>query len=109
MALTHITRLAFGRAIPMGGEVTDTDWQQFADQHVATAFPDGFTVIHADGGWRDARTGETITEPTVIVEVAHTNEPETLKAIRALAGAYKLIFAQDAVMATTTAATVEFI
>lgn len=109
MALTHISRLAFGRAVPTGGTVTGPDWRAFEAQNVARRFPDGFTVIHASGGWRDAASGETITEATTIVEVAHDNGEETLRAVRAIAASYKLIFNQDAVMVTTVPATVEFI
>lgn len=109
MALTQISRLAFGRNIPRGGVVTDPDWQQFEAQHLTAAFPDGFTVIPASGGWRDASTGQTITEPSTIVEVAHDGDAETRRALRAVADAYKLIFQQDAVMLTTVPAAVEFI
>lgn len=109
MALTHVSRLAFGRAIPTGGTVTEDDWRAFEAQNVARRFPDGFTVIHASGGWRDAASGDPVTEGSTIVEVAHDNGPETLRALRALAASYKLIFNQDAVMLTTVPASVEFI
>jgi len=109
MALTHITRLAFGRAIPTGEAVSDAEWRNFAVRELAPRFPDGFTVIHVEGGWRDAATGQTIREPSTIVEVAHGGSDEERRAILALARAYKLIFQQDAVMATTVPATVEFI
>lgn len=109
MALNQITRLSFGRAKPDGGIVTDPEWIGFLHNTVAPAFPDGFTVTHGRGGWRDEATGQPITEGATILEVAHDGAPETLRAIRAVATAYKIIFGQDAVMASTVPATVEFI
>lgn len=109
MALSHVSRLAFGRGKPHGGTVTDFEWAEFKDRKVAAAFPDGFTVYHAKGGWRDDATAEPIAEDAVIVEVAHDNGEESLRALRAVAAAYKIIFNQDAVMLTTVPATVEFI
>lgn len=107
--LTHLTRIAFGRAIPDGSTVSDAAWQAFETETIARAFPDGFTVLTAHGGWRDAATGQTIREPSAIVEVAHDGGAETLAAIRAVATVYKTLFRQDAVMVTTTAANVEFV
>jgi hypothetical protein len=109
MALTHITRVAFGRAIPGGGEVDETQWEVFEREHIARSFPNGFTVIPAHGGWRDATTGTTIEEPTVIVEVAHDGSEEALRAIRIVATIYRALFRQDAVMVVTVPARVEFI
>lgn len=109
MALTHITRLAFGRHIPGGGDVSDDAWEVFEREHIARAFPDGFTVIPAHGGWRDQTTGTTIEEPSVIVEVAHNGSEEAIRAIRIVATIYKALFRQDAVMVTTLPASVDFI
>lgn len=109
MALTHVTRLAFGRKIPGGGDVTDDDWEHFEREQIARAFPEGFTVIPAHGGWRDCATGTTIEEPTVIVEVAHNGAEEALRAIRVVAAIYRALFRQDAVMVTTLPANIEFL
>lgn len=109
MALTHITRIAFGRAIPGGGAVDDEDWRDFEHEHIARSFPDGFTVIPGHGGWRDVTTGTTIEEPTVLVEVAHNGSEEALRAIRVVAAIYRALFRQDAVMVVTSPATVEFL
>ncbi|WP_161554077.1 DUF3574 domain-containing protein [Novosphingobium meiothermophilum] len=109
MALTHLTRIAFGMARPDGGSVTPADWSAFEADTVAATFPDGFTVLPCSGGWRDAATGMTIREPSMVVEVAHDASPETLSAIRTVAGVYKALFQQDAVMVTTVAAQVEFL
>lgn len=109
MALTHISRLAFGRKIPGGGEVTDDDWLEFEREHIGRSFPDGFTVIPCHGGWRDRTTGTIIEEPSMCVELAHDGSEEAQRAVRIVAAIYKALYRQDAVMVTTLPASVDFI
>lgn len=109
MSLTHISRLAFGLARPDGSTVPDAAWSAYEAETLARSFPDGFTVIPARGAWRDAATGRTISENTVVVEVAHDGSDEAVCAIRTVAAVYKTIFQQDAVMVSTFPASVDFI
>jgi hypothetical protein len=102
-------RLSFGRAIPDGGEVTDADWRAFEAGVVAPRFPAGFTSYRAEGAWRDATTGETIREPTIVLEVAHDGSPEVQTALNEVAQTYKSLFRQDAVMRATIPVRVDFI
>lgn len=74
--LTHISRLSFGLAKPTGGCVAPPEWQAFRDTTIAAMFGSGFTVFAADGGWRDNATGQTIREPSMILEVAHDGSEE---------------------------------
>ena len=109
MSLTHISRIYFGMAIPTGGTVAKQDWTDFEAAHIASYFPNGYTVVHGEGGWRDQVTGKTIHEPTIVVEVAHDGSSETTTAIRIVASIYKALFHQDAVMVLTSRAEVGFI
>lgn len=109
MQLTHISRIAFGRKRPNGGNVSAADWALFEANDIATRFPDGFTVIHALGAWRDANSRDTIREPSSILEIAHDGGEEALRALRAIALTYKIVFDQDAVMISTSKAEVELI
>ena len=84
-------------------------FHDFEQGAIAARFPEGFTIIHASGGWRDAATGETIREISTILEIAHDGGTEARRAVRAIAFAYKIIFDQDAVMVSTLPAAVEFI
>lgn len=43
------TELYFGRNIPTGGIVSESDWQKFVDEAVTPRFPGGMTVLDADG------------------------------------------------------------
>ena len=101
-------RIFFGRNINKDGRadyVTDNQIAAFQREYLAFAFADGFTAIHAQGGWRDATTGNTITEDSLIVEVF--NAPRA--AVEYVASAYKRHFHQDAVMVQKLPIEAEFI
>ena len=89
--------LYFGLSIPGGGEVTDVDWKRFETDVIATAFPQGFTVIDAHGAWRGAN-GETTAEATRIVIITHPDDSAADAAVRALAERYRVMFKQEAVL-----------
>ena len=61
------TELYFGRNIPSGGTVSDADWQKFVDEVVTPRFPDGLTVLDADGQWRGKDGSIAREESKVIV------------------------------------------
>ncbi|SKB49918.1 DUF3574 domain-containing protein [Sphingopyxis flava] len=109
MEYTHISRIYFGMAIPSGGAVSKEDWAAFEAENIAAYFPDGYTVLPAEGAWRDTDTGQTIHEPTIVVEVAHDGSAQTQAAIRIVATIYKTLFHQQAVMVQTARAEVGFI
>lgn len=102
----YISRLYLGRARPGGfAQVSHVEFEAWVAEELAPRFPDGWTIIQAEGGWRDAASGKTIREHSFIVELAH----EIDAPIQALARTYKERFGQDAVMVSTAAANVEFI
>lgn len=105
--LSHISRVYCGRSKPEGGTVSESELKQFIDSKVTQYFPDGFTVLHADGGWRDMATGVTITEPSAILEVAHGAQDSDR--VMAMARAYKAQFGQQAVMVATTPVATRFV
>lgn len=109
MNLTHVSRIAFGRTKPDGGTVSAADWALFEANDISTRFPDGFTIIHALGAWRDVASKDTIREPSTILEIAHDGGEEAFRAIRAIAFTYKMVFNQDAVMISTARQSVEFV
>ena len=62
-----IAQLFFGRDVPGRGPVTDSEWSEFATRVVVANFPDGFTVIDAEGEGVDPNTNKLLREPTKIV------------------------------------------
>ena len=117
--LSLVSRIYCGRGIPaarrvdLGSctgryvEVTDKGVESFIREVVAEHFPDGWTVTHASGGWRDTDTGGTITERTFIIEVAHG--PGDAPRVEAVAREWKRWAQQQAVMVTTTPAPARFV
>src|SRR5688500_1541434 len=46
-------RLYFGRNIPGGGVVSESDWESFLAEVITPRFPAGLSVFRAQGQWRD--------------------------------------------------------
>lgn len=59
------TELYFGAAMPHG-VVTEAQFQEFIDGHVTPFFPDGLTILKAEGRFRGA-DGGAIREPSFVV------------------------------------------
>lgn len=93
-------RLFFGRAIPGGGAVSDSEWSAFLEEIVTPAFPGGLTVWRADGQWLDEQ-GRIVREPVMVVEVIHEADPATEAAIVRVADEYRRRFRQEAVLRVT--------
>ncbi len=102
------TELCFGLARPDSGFVSEQEWQTFVDLQIATRFPDGFTVISAQGKWRSPQTGETVNEPSRVVIIVHPNSSSAGVSIDSIRAIYKLQFHQEAVLKVVTPARVSF-
>ncbi|MFN0044159.1 MAG: DUF3574 domain-containing protein [Alphaproteobacteria bacterium] len=96
--------LFFGRALPSGGEVTETEWRGFLDSEVASRFPAGFTTTSARGAWRDSATGRTFAERSEVLEIIVPGGEGEARAARAavedIAASYRRRFAQQSVLRT---------
>jgi hypothetical protein len=100
--------LYFGTAIPGGtGTVSATDWDAFLRDTVTPRFPDGLTVLAANGQWRGA-DGVVVREPSYVLELLHPGEASAEREIAAIVQAYKTRFRQEAVMRVTSPACVSF-
>ena len=93
------TELYFGMNRPKGGTVSETDWQTFVDEFVTLRFPNGLTVLDADGQWRGKNGAISKENSKVMVllyprkqrKAAHTRIEEIRKE-------YKKRFDQESVM-----------
>jgi hypothetical protein len=93
------TELYFGRNKPTGGTVSDADWQAFIDEFVTPRFPDGLTVLDADGQWK-GKDGSIAREESKVIVLLY---PRKLRKamntkIEEIRSEYKKRFAQEAVM-----------
>jgi hypothetical protein len=96
------TELVFGTGIPGGGVVAASDWQAFVDEAVLPAFPDGFTVVDAEGVWNGGR------EDSRILLIVHERNRAVDAAIEGLRAAYVERFHQESVLRIDTRAKVSF-
>ena len=101
------TEVYFGREIPGGGSVSDAEWANFLDQTVTPQFPQGFTVVDAQGQYRD-QSGMIVKERSKVVtfvcEISKDNENK-IEQIRA---EYKRRFKQESVLKVVQPAKVSF-
>jgi hypothetical protein len=107
LADTVADRLYFGRSIPGGGMVTDSAWGVFLREVVTPRFPNGLTVYHTDGQWREP-DGGIVGEESFVLEIVHAAGPAADADLREVAQAYKVRFHQLAVMRVTIPARQRF-
>jgi hypothetical protein len=94
------TELFFGRGKPGGGLVTDAEWTDFLDKEVTPRFPDGLTILDAQGQWRGEK-GDIVKEPSKVFILLHEDNAGTAKLIDEVIATYKKRFAQEAVLRVT--------
>ena len=97
-----VTEVYFGLSGPGGRAIAKQDWQAFLKSDVVAAFPDGFTVIPAQGYWRGEGTAQTAQEKSLILKVIHPAGPVALKKLSGIAKSYAKRFEQQAVLLSTT-------
>jgi hypothetical protein len=98
---SQLDRLYFGRAIANTGVVTDSAWSGFLRDVVTPRFPEGITVLRAEGQWRGAN-GSIVREPSFVLEVIHQRTPATETALTEIIAEYKRRFLQEAVLRITS-------
>lgn len=99
--------LTFGRSIPGGGMVSDSAFDAFLAAEVTPAFPSGFTVMEANGQWRET-SGKIAREPSRVLVVLHPEKREADSSLEQIRRAYMQQFSQEAVMWERTAGCVSF-
>ncbi len=99
--------LYFGRNRPGGGTVSNTEWRAFVDDAIVSRFPDGFTVVDAEGHWRSG-DGAIGREASQMVIVLHAGDAASRAAAEAIATDYKRQFEQEAVLRERSPSCVKF-
>lgn len=87
----------FGRDKP-GGEVTEAEWQGFLGEILSPRFPDGLTVVDAEGRWRDSRSGKILAERTKLVLLVAPDGDAARPVIEAAVADYRRRFDQHSVL-----------
>lgn len=93
--------LYFGLQTPWG-ELTQHDWESFVARHVEARFPQGFTVLHAQGQWHDGRG--TVREASRVLHIVRDDRNDADERVRQIIHHYKRDFAQSSVLRVRSAA-----
>jgi hypothetical protein len=89
-------RLHFG--LDSGGrELSDAEWQDFVRDVVLPRFPDGFTVLPAQGHWRGT-AGASLRETSRVIEIVHSNHGAGNVRVAEIAAHYKSRYRQESVL-----------
>jgi hypothetical protein len=104
----QVAELLFGRKIGDRLGVSETQWGRFVDREISPRFPDGLTVLDAQGEWRDTARGTIVHEPSKLVEIVLPGKPDDIDALNRIAQAYKSRFRQQSVGIVLRAACVSF-
>lgn len=97
-------QLYFGRGKP-NGEVSAAEWTAFIDDEVTPRFPQGLTVIPAQGQWQGAN-GALQREATQLLHLIRPDDATSAKRIDELIAIYKARFQQESVLRVRSAACV---
>jgi len=90
-----------------GGEITRPEFAEFLDQEVTPRFPDGMTVVTAQGRWRSSE-GRMVQENSMMVILLHPPETGAETRIEEIREAYKAQFDQQSVMLVSGSDCVSF-
>jgi len=92
-----LDQLYFGTSRAHGPDLTAQDWSDFVAAEIAPRFPQGFTVLEAQGQWRND-DGSVAQERTHVLQLVHPAETAGAAALRDIATRYRLRFGQEAVL-----------
>ena len=94
--------IVFGRVIGVteGPGVSEADFANFLDTEVSPRFPDGLTVVDAQGRWTPP-AGTVIHEPSKLVMIVLPGRPNDQAELEAVRDAYKARFQQQSVLLLT--------
>jgi hypothetical protein len=100
--------LVFGRVAEDGsGGVSEADFAQFLDGEVSPRFPEGLTVIDAEGRWAPP-AGTTIRVPAKLVMIVLPGGKDDHSKLEAVRTAYEKRFHQQSVLLMTHGDCVSF-
>jgi hypothetical protein len=91
------TELLFGLSRANGPKITEPEFQNFIDAEVTPRFPDGLTLLTANGQWQDA-TGKTIREGSKLLILLYPFSEQRSRLIEEVRRAYKSSFRQESVL-----------
>jgi hypothetical protein len=102
------TELFFGLSRADGPPVTDEEFDTFVDTVVTPRFPDGLTLLEADGQFKDS-SGTIIEEDSrLLILLYGRGDRSSSREIEEIRSAYKGAFQQESVLRADEVACVSF-
>jgi hypothetical protein len=89
------------------GQVTAAQWNKFLSDVVSPLFPQGFTYWQANGQWKSDH-GLIVTEKSYVLSVIREGNESTDASIIIIEKKYRALFAQEAVLRTSSPVCVSF-
>ncbi|MCX2561803.1 DUF3574 domain-containing protein [Acetobacter farinalis] len=89
--------LLFGLSRPNEPDIPEAEWQSFLKTTLTPAFPDGLSVLPAQGQWRDSVTGRTTQESSRLVMLLVEPAPDLAIRLENIRTRYKKRFMQQSV------------
>lgn len=103
-----VAELLFGRNIGDRPGVSEADFRRYVEEELTPRFPDGLTIVDAEGQYRDRARGVSVREQSKLVLIAFHDSPHEYRKLEAAAEAYKRRFRQQAVGIIVKRACVSF-
>jgi hypothetical protein len=104
----QVAELMFGRKIGDRIAVSAAQWARFVDREITPRFPDGLSVLDAQGQWRDTERNTIVREPSKLVQIVLPGKVEDNDRLNEIAEAYKKQFRQQSVAVIVRGACVSF-
>ena len=99
--------LYMGRSTADGGIVSSGEWDSFLADTVTPRFPEGLTVLDAQGQWRDSE-GRILKEQSIILVILAPPGDEGRRLIDEISDEYQRQFDQESVLEVESSACVSF-
>ena len=99
--------LYFGRSIGHR-VVSNAEFAAFLASEITPRFPDGLTVVDAQGQWRNQKRGAIIREPSKLVKIIFADDAQKRADLDAIAESYKRRFHQQSVLIALQPSCVSF-
>lgn len=109
------TALFFGQTEPVAGStpkaIAEDQWRDFLARSVTSRFPDGFTILLAEGQYRGREDGLVHTEPSRVLLIMHplASRMSDDAKLKEIAREYVTRFHQEAVMRSDWISRVGFV
>lgn len=93
------TELYFGLSKSDGSAISESDWLRFVDEFVTPRFPQGLTVVEANGQWR-GNDGRVVREKSKVLILLYTRRDRKAADIKIeeIRAEYKKRFSQESVL-----------